>query len=392
MEYRLAQRIINLKLSATDEIDNTVKKMQRKGINDIISFGGGEPCFDTPLTVQEGAIAGLRGGKTKYEPTAGDYELREEISKKLKQHNQINAGVEDIIVTPGGKFAVYLASQVLLQPGDKVMVLEPAWVSYVSNAELAGAEVIHIPSYEENGFQPDLDLIRKKMDKSVRYIVMNSPSNPTGAVYAPDTIREIARIAQQYGALILSDEIYEDILYQGERFSPGSEFDNVITINGFSKTYAMTGWRLGYVTAPREIIDGMIKIYQQSATCVTAFAQSGAIDALRDPKAAADSQKMIEGYRQRCELISDLIKESGFFKGFVPQGAFYAFPSYTFNRSSLEVANLMLEKAHVATVPGSAFGDCGERHIRFSYSTSKENIIEGFHRITRIADQLAKES
>jgi aspartate aminotransferase len=389
MEYRLAQRVIDLKLSATDEIDNIVKKMQRAGITDIVSFGGGEPCFDTPQTVQDAAIAGLRAGKTKYEPTAGDYELRAEISKKLMEHNHIRAGVDDILVTPGGKFAVFMACQALLQPGDKVMVLEPAWVSYVSNVELASAQVIHIPSYEENGFQPDLDLIRKKMDKCVRFIVMNSPNNPTGAVYAPDTIREITKIAQQYGALILSDEIYEDILYQGERFSPASEFNNVITINGFSKTYAMTGWRLGYVTAPREIIDGMIKIYQQSATCVTAFAQSGAIDALRNPKAAAESQKMVQGYCERSILISELIQESGFFKGFIPQGAFYAFPSYTFNRSSLEIANLLLEKAHVATVPGSAFGDCGEGHIRFSYSTSKENIIEGFRRIKRIADQIA---
>ena len=388
MAYRLSQRVEGLKLSATDEIDNTVKKMQRAGINDIISFGGGEPCFDTPLSVQDAAIAGLRAGKTKYEPTAGDYELREEISLKFKKHNNIIAGVDDILVTPGGKFAVFMACQSLLQPGDKVMVLEPAWVSYVSNAEMAGAEVIHIPSYEENGFQPDLDLIRQKMDKSVRFIVLNSPNNPTGAVYAPETTREITKIAQQYGALVISDEIYEDILYEGQRYSPGSEFDNVITINGFSKTYAMTGWRLGYVTAPREIIDGMIKIYQQSATCVTAFAQSGAIDALRNPAAAADSRKMVEGYHERSVLISEQIRESGFFKGFVPQGAFYAFPSYTFNLSSLEMANLLLEKAHVATVPGSAFGDCGEKHIRFSYSTSKENIIEGFKRIKQIADKL----
>jgi aspartate aminotransferase len=383
MAYKLSERVVSLKLSATDEIDNTVKKMQRAGIKDIISFGGGEPCFDTPLSVQDAAIAGLRAGKTKYEPTAGDYELREEISLKLKRHNNINAGVDDIIVTPGGKFAVFLACQSLLQPGDKVMVLEPAWVSYVSNAELAGAEVIHIPSYEENGFQPDLDLIRNKMDKSVRFIILNSPNNPTGAVYAPDTTREITRIAHQYGALVISDEIYEDIIYEGQRYSPGSDYDNVITINGFSKTYAMTGWRLGYVTAPREI-----KIYQQSATCVTAFAQSGAIDALRNPAAAADSLIMIRGYHERCVLISELIQESGFFKGFVPKGAFYSFPSYTFNLSSLDVANLLLEKAHVATVPGSAFGDCGERHIRLSYSTSKENIIEGFKRISQIADQL----
>jgi aspartate aminotransferase len=389
MGFRLAQRVNNIELSATDEIDNTVKRMQRAGINDIISFGGGEPCFDTPVSVQDAAIAGLRAGKTKYEPTAGDYELREEISKKLLRRNHIKAGVEDIIVTPGGKFAVFMASQAVLQLGDKVMVLEPAWVSYVSNAELAGAEVIHIPSDEKNGFQPDVDLIRRKMDKHVRFIVMNSPNNPTGAVYAPDTIREVARIAQQYGALLFSDEIYEDILYEGESYSPASEFENVITINGFSKTYAMTGWRLGYVTAPREILDGMIKIYQQSATCVTAFAQSGAIDALRNPKAAADSQLMVQGYHERGQLITELIQESGFFSGAMPKGSFYAFPSYTFKRSSVEIANLLLEKAHVATVPGSAFGESGENHIRFSYSTSKENIIEGFRRIVKIADQLA---
>lgn len=387
MMYKLSQRVNKIKLSATDEIDNTVKEMQRGGISDIISFGGGEPCFDTPLTVQEAAILGLRSGKTKYEPTAGDYELREEISLKFKRHNNIIASVDDILVTPGGKFAVFMACQALLQPGDKVMVLEPAWVSYVSNVELAGAEVIHVPSSDENGFQPDLDLIRKLMDKSVRLIILNSPNNPTGAVYHPETTREIASIAHEYGALVMSDEIYEDILYTGQRYSPGSEFKNVITVNGFSKTYAMTGWRLGYVTAPREIINGMIKVYQQSATCVTSFAQSGAIDALRNPVAADESKKMIQGYFERSLLINKLIQESGFFKGFVPQGAFYAFPSYTFDLSSLEMCNLLLEKAHVATVPGSAFGECGEKHIRFSYATSKENIIEGFKRIMQVVDK-----
>lgn len=385
---RLSQRVERLKNSATAEIKNIVDSLQRDGVDDIISFGEGEPCFDTPASIQEAAISGLRSGKTKYEPTAGDYQLLEAIRDKLKRHNAILAGMDEIMVTPGAKFAIFMACQALLQPGDKVMILEPAWVSYVPNAELAGAEVIHIPSHEADGFQPDVDLIRKHMDKTVRLIIMNSPNNPTGAVYPRETIREIVGIAQQFGALLVSDEIYEDIIYEGERYSPASEFDNIITVNGFSKTYAMTGWRLGYVVAPPELIKGMIKIYQQSVTCVTSFTQPGAVDALVNPAVAEETAIMVQEYRERKELISGLIQQSGCFGGFIPQGAFYSFPSFTFNRSSLEVTKILLEKAHLATVPGSEFGASGEKHIRFCYATSKENIIEGFRRISQIADQL----
>lgn len=389
MTYRLATRVTKIPLSATDEIDNIVKKMNREGIKDIISFGGGEPCFDTPLNIQDTAIDWLRKGRTKYEPTSGDYELREAICSKLKTRNHINVGVDDILVTPGAKMAVYMAMQALLEPGDLIMALEPAWVSYVSMAQLAGADAIHIPSYEENGFQPDLDLVKKSMSSKVRMIVINTPCNPTGAVYTRETLRSLAEIGKKWGALVLADEIYEDILYEGMPYSPASEYDNVITINGFSKSFAMTGWRLGYVAAPPEIIDGIVKVYQQSATCVNAFAQGGALEALRNPQSRNESLKMTAGYRERRDLISHLMLESGFFKGFLPpDGAFYAFPSYTFRKSSLEVAAILLEKGHIATVPGAAFGDCGEGHLRFAYSTSKENIIEVFSRIKETAKYL----
>jgi aspartate aminotransferase len=389
MTYKISQKVNTLELSATDEVDNVVKRMQRAGVNDIISFGGGEPCFDTPPNIKLAAQNALQAGKTKYEPTSGDFELKEEISKKLKLENQMTVDPEDIIVTPGGKFAVYLAFQALLEPGDQVMILDPAWVSYKSMAHVAGASTVHVPSYVAHGFQPDLDAVRSALNKNVRIIVVNSPCNPTGAVYEKATLKAITEMAASNGSLVLCDEVYEYLLYEGEHYSPASEYDNVITTNSFSKSYAMTGWRLGYVTGPKEILDGMVKVYQHSATCVTAFAQAGAIEALRNAESKKASQAMMQGYRERRDLIMDQIKASEYFDCFNPQGAFYVFPSYKLEKPSLDMANLLLTEAHVATVPGSAFGECGEGYLRLSYSTSKENIVEAFDRINGVLQKAA---
>ncbi len=388
MPYKLSSKVNSLERSATDEIDNVVKQMKRAGIDDIISFGGGEPVFDTPEVAVNATIASLKAGKTKYEPTAGDYELREEIVKKLKRQNNIDVPLEQVVVTPGGKFALYLAFQAVLEPGDKVLVIDPAWVSYDPMTALAGAQTVHVPTYEEDCWQPDMARLRAAMDERVRFVVINSPCNPTGAVYPRELIQDITRLAEQYGALVISDEIYEDMIYTGEHYSPAADFENVITINGFSKCFAMTGWRLGYVAAPPEIVEGMIKIYQHSATCVNAFAQAGAIEALRSQEARRETLRMTAGYKERAELITRLMNESGLFRAAMPAGAFYSFPAFTFKKSSFDTANLLLEKAHIATVPGSAFGACGEGYLRFSYSTSLENIAEAFDRIHEIAGQL----
>ena len=386
MSRLLAQRVANLELSATDEIDNIVRRMKRKGITDIISLGGGEPCFDTPENVREAVEKALAEGKTKYEPTTGDLELRELLSKKLEHENGIRVEPDEIIVTPGGKFAIYLTLQALLEPGDSVMLLEPAWVSYKSMAELAGASVLTVACKEENGFVPRLDDIAEAMDDSVRAVVVNTPSNPTGAVYDAQTLRGIADIAAQHGALVIADEVYEYMVYRGEHYSPASEFDNVVTVNSFSKSYAMTGWRLGYVTGPRDLLDGMVKIYQHSATCVTAFAQAGAIEALATEASKQASDAMMQGYEERRDLITELIERSDYFEAVAPDGAFYIFPSYRLDMPSLEVAKGLLEEVHVATVPGSAFGDSGEGYLRLCYSTSKEDIVQAVERMNQFIE------
>jgi aspartate/methionine/tyrosine aminotransferase len=200
-------------------------------------------------------------------------------------------------------------------------------------------------------------------------------------VYDAGTLRGIAEVTAKHGALVVADEVYEYMVYEGEHYSPASEFNNVVTINSFSKSYAMTGWRLGYVTGPRELLEGMVKIYQHSATCVTAFAQAGAIEALTREASQQSSRRMMQGYRERRDLITELLDRSDYFDAAPPAGAFYIFPSYKLDLLSLDLAKGLLEEAHVATVPGSAFGECGEGYLRLCYSTSKENIVEAVERM-----------
>jgi len=378
----LSEKIANLEPSATEEVDNTVKRMQQAGITDIISLGVGEPCFDTPDNIKRAASDALWAGETKYQPTAGSYELREEICKKLKQENGIQVGVDDVIVTLGGKFAIYLAFQAVLQEGDQAMILDPAWVTYAPAAMMTGADVVRVATDPAKGFQPDMKTIRRAMNPTIKIIVVNSPCNPTGAVFHRSAIREIAEIAREHNALILSDEVYEYQVYEVEHYSPASEFDHVITVNSFSKSHAMTGWRLGYVTGPKEILEGMIKIYQHSTSCVTAFAQHGAIEALRAGASRQAAKQMFEGYRERRAVMMRLIEQSDFFDlRCPPQGAFYCFPSYRLNIPSLKLSKALLEEVHVATVPGVAFGTCGEGYLRLSYATSPDHMVEAFKRM-----------
>ncbi len=382
MRHSLSTKIANMAPSATEETDNEVKRLLRAGAKDMISLGVGEPCFDTPENIKNAACEALAAGKTKYEPTAGDFALREAICAKLKKENGVDVTVQDVMVTPGAKYSIYLTFQAMLEAGDRVLLLDPAWVSYEPAAQMAGADVVRLASSSETGFQPDLDQIERALDRSVKIVVVNSPCNPTGTVYAAEDIRKIVRMAKDRGAYVLSDEIYELLAYDSEPYSPASEFDNVITVNGFSKSYAMTGWRLGYVAAPREILKGMLKITQHSTSCVTAFAQAGALEALTSRVSADAAKAMVEGYAARRSLMMELIRASDYFRcDPEPRGAFYCFPSYRDPESSVGLSKAILAETHVATVPGVAFGACGEGHLRLSYATTEDGIREAFARM-----------
>ena len=381
-QHRLADVIVELEASATEAVDSAVKNMRRHGVDDIISLGVGEPCFDTPDNIKKAAVKALMEGETKYQPTAGAFPLREAICKKLKRENSIQAVPENIVVTAGGKFSIYLAFTAMLQKGDKVVLLDPAWVSYEAAALMNGAQVIRVPSLASNGFAPDLDKIEYLMDDTVKIIVVNSPCNPSGSVFTAETLRQLARIADKYGALLMSDEVYEYQIYGQEHYSPASEFENIITVNAFSKSYAMTGWRLGYSVAPADIVEGMLKIYSHSTSSVTSFAQWGAIEALEGSASPAAVKKMQLAYTENRDLMIELIHKSAYLNlEREPEGAFYCFPSYRFDMGSVDLATRLLEKYHVATVPGIAFGQCGEGFLRLSYATDRKSLEEGMARM-----------
>ena len=378
----LADAIVALEPSATEAVDATVKQMRRRGIDDIVSLGVGEPAFDTPANIKNAAVKALMDGETKYQPTTGTVALREAIRRKLARENGIAADIDRIVVTAGGKFAIYLAFTAMLQQGDTVVLLDPAWVSYAAAAQMNGARVIRVPSSAGNGFAPDMDRLEAAMDATVKIVVVNSPCNPSGAVFSADTLRGLARMAARYGAVLLSDEVYEYQIYGRTHYSPASEFDNVITVNAFSKSYAMTGWRLGYCVAPAEIVDGMAKIYTHSTSSVTSFAQWGALEALEGDSSAAEVSKMQQTYAQNRALMIQLIDQSAYLDlDCEPEGAFYCFPSYRVEMGSVGLATRLLEESHVATVPGLAFGACAEGHLRLSYATDGKSIEDAMGRM-----------
>lgn len=389
MHVRVSNRVSMLSPSATDRASMIAKELVSTGI-DVISLCDGEPQFDTPENITEAARASLLEGKTKYGPTGGIPELRERICEKLLWENKIRTSVESVIVTPGAKFGVFLAFLTVLNEGDRVVLLDPSWVSYAQGLKLAGAEAIRIGSQGGNGFQPDLEEIKNAIaGKRVKLIVVNSPCNPTGAVFDRSKLFEIAKFAEDQGVLVMSDEIYEHLVYEGEHYSPGSEFDNVITVNGFSKPYAMTGWRIGYVAAPRAIAEAMLKVYSHSVTCVAEFIQAGAVEALNSEESRRARDKMVQEYQQRRDVMMSKIEASEFFDCAMPHATIYSFPSYRLKNSSIEFSSMLLKEAHVATVPGIAFGESGEGHVRMEYTPTKERIVEAFERIEDFLGRVA---
>ncbi|MEE9131128.1 MAG: pyridoxal phosphate-dependent aminotransferase [Phycisphaerales bacterium] len=398
---RLSQRIKNLKSSATLTLTAKVKALNAAGA-DVIGFAAGEPDFDTPQRIKQAAIDALNAGQTHYMPVPGDPAARQAIADKMQRDNAINCGPDNIVITTGGKHAIYLALQCLVDAdrGSQVLVPTPAWLSYRPMIELAGGEVVEIPGSVDNDFKITARQLEDAItDRSVALII-NSPSNPCGTMYSPDELRELATVIERHPQItVMSDEIYEKLIFGGlEHFSIGSVeaiADRVITINGLSKAYAMTGWRIGYACAPGNDSDmarAIAKLQGQMTSHITSFCYAAIVEALTN--AADDVERMRQEFAGRAVIIHDRLIAMPGIRCPKPTGAFYVFPdiSASFGRrssggkridSAMSFAEALLEEANVAVVPGDDFGGCGTNHVRLSFACSEQQIEEGCRRIHR---------
>ncbi|AFK22306.1 aminotransferase class I/II-fold pyridoxal phosphate-dependent enzyme [Pyrococcus sp. ST04] len=385
-KYFIATRMGLIQRSKIRELFERASKMEN-----VISLGIGEPDFDTPKNIKEAAKRALEEGWTHYTPNAGILELREAVVEYYKKFYDVDIDVENVIITAGAYEATYIAFETLLEQGDEVIIPDPAFVSYVEDAKLAEAKPIRLPLREENDFMPDPDEILELVTKRTRMIVINYPNNPTGAVLDKDIAKAIADIAEDYNIYILSDEPYEHFLYEGAKHYPMLKFapENTILVNSFSKTFAMTGWRLGFAIAPSQIIKDMIKLHAYVIGNVTSFVQIAGIEALKSEESWKAVEEMRKEYAERRKLVVERLKKMPHIKVREPKGAFYIFPNISETEmSSEEFSEWLLEKARVVVIPGTAFGKNGEGYIRISYATSREKLNEAMDRMEKVLSEL----
>jgi aspartate aminotransferase len=394
---KLAKRVSQISASPTLSITAEAKAMAARGI-DVIDFASGEPDFDTPLAVQEAGIAAIRSGFTKYTATGGIDELKQAVVDKLGRDQHLSYAKSQILISCGAKHSLYNLAQALFGPGDEVVIPAPYWVSYPDQVLLNDATPVFVPTNEESGFQLQPEILEQHVSARTKALVVNTPGNPTGAVYTRRTLEAIAKIALRHGILIISDEIYEKIIYDGiEHVSIASLGADVqaqtVIINGVSKAYSMTGWRIGYAAGPPALIEAMGIVQSQSTSNPNSIAQKAAVAALQ----SADSciRPMVAEFDERRRFIVERLNKIPGMHCPMPNGAFYVFPSiaqllgrHTSDgpiTSSAMFASYLLKEARVATVPGEAFGAMG--HLRFSYATGMKKIEEG---ITRIESAVAR--
>ncbi|ASJ10174.1 aromatic amino acid aminotransferase [Thermococcus sp. P6] len=379
-KYFLAGRINLIQRSKIRELFEKARKMKN-----VISLGIGEPDFDTPEVIKEAAKRAIDEGYTHYTPNAGIPEFREAIAEYYRSHYRIDVSSDDIIVTAGAYEATYLAFQTLLEAGDDVIIPDPAFVCYAEDAKIAEAGIIRLPLREENDFQINPDELLEAITKRTRVLVVNYPNNPTGAVLTKETVRAIADIAEDYNLYILSDEPYEHFLYEGAKHYPMIKYapDNTILANSFSKTFAMTGWRLGFTIAPKQVIRDMIKLHAYVIGNVTSFVQIAGITALRDRRSWEAVKRMRHTYAERRKVVLKYLEEMPHLTPFRPKGAFYVWAKIDpeLDMSSEDFANWLLENARVVVIPGTAFGKAGEGWVRISYATKRGQLIEAMERM-----------
>ena len=395
---KLSKRVSNIKPSPTLEITERAAAMKAEGI-DIIGFGAGEPDFDTPEHIKKAAIDALKKGYTKYTPVSGVNALKDAIIAKLQRDNRLAYNREEVIVSCGAKHTLYNLAQAMFEEGMEVIIPAPYWVSYPDIVLLAGGTPVFVNTTEEEGFLLTAEKFERAITKRTRALILNYPSNPTGATYDLDTLEEIARVAVKHNIFVISDEVYEKILYTDfHHISIASLNERIkeltILVNGFSKAYSMTGWRLGYAAGQKELISAMNNIQSQSTSNPTSFAQYGGVDALNGLQ--DEVIKMRDEFKQRRDYIVRRLKMMRGVSCFNPAGAFYVFPKVSFYygksfkghtiKNSLDMSDYLLREGRVSVVPGAAFG--ADDYLRLSYATSMKNIEGGLSRIEEALEKL----
>ena len=358
-------------------------------MSNVISLGVGEPDFDTPWHVREEGIYSLEKGRTFYTGNSGLLELREEIGRYLDRRFGLSYSADEILVTVGGSEAIDIGFRTMLDPGDEVIIPEPCYVSYLPCVKLAGGVPVRLPLEEKDQFKLTKEKLLSAITDKTKILVLPFPNNPTGAILNREELQIIADIVKEHDLFVMSDEIYSEGNYEGGHVSiasiPGMR-ERTIVINGFSKSYAMTGWRLGYAAGPKEIMKQMLKIHQFVIMCAPTTSQYAAIEALRNGD--EDVRRMRESYDERRRFLVNALNEMGL-PCFEPKGAFYVFPNISaYGMTSEEFARRLLEQERVAVVPGTAFGECGEGFLRISYAYSIDNLKKALDKIEKFIDTL----
>ena len=400
MNYKLADRVHKVQPSFTLQMATVAAEMRAEGVN-VINFSVGEPDFNTPPHIIRAGQKAMDEGYTKYTAGPGMIEFRKAICEKLKRENDITYTPADILVSNGEKQSLYNVCQALFEAGDAVIVFRPYWVSFPEFVRLADAEPVLVDTVPEHNFEPDFNDLQVKKSPDVKGVIVNSPSNPTGGVWGEDALLRLLKIAKENSWVVISDECYERLVYEGEFYSTeklnrdhqiGA---NVVTCLSLSKTYAMTGWRIGYAAGPRDIIKSMSKIQGQSTSCANSIGQKAGIEALMGDQRCVEEMKA--AFNKRRDLIVRLLNELPGVSCAMPGGAFYAFPDFSayldkqgsgkLLKDTFDISNYILGCAKVVTVPGDGFGAPG--HIRFSYATSTDIIERGIGRVRSALEQIA---
>ncbi len=391
---KLSDRISCVAASATIAITTRAKEMQAEGI-DVVSFGAGEPDFDTPDFIKQAAKEALDAGDTKYNPKSGK-KLQKAIADKLAKENNINVEPSQVVVTFGGKHAIYDVCQVLINPGDKVLLPAPYWVSYTEMIKLAGGEPVILETSPESNFKITPQQILDS-GKDAKGIIINSPSNPTGSTYTPQELAALAEAVLEADLFVISDEIYEKLIYGDTKFVSFAALDErlserTVTVNGLAKTFSMTGWRLGWAAGPKDVIGAIRRLMSHETTNPVSFAQAGALAAYTDPQAAKAVESMRKEFEKRGKHMAERLNAIDGVKCNQPTGAFYCFPDVSSHyektlagvevNDSMSFAKAALEGVKVAIVPGSAFGE--DKCVRLSFATSLENINKGIDRLEEL--------